>query len=121
MQALRNRCAQDPGDTDPEVLASAGAGREQPEREDVAWGVVFIFCFYFVCFFVHNLCHLCICIELMNCFCWFPWSVLGGSTAWRREVQQRKVGLLFWLPQIGVLLASIAVRSDVFCVLCVFK
>ena len=57
----------------------------------------------------------------MNCFVgslvffWF----LGGSAAWRREVQQRKVELLFWLPHIGVLLASIAVRSGVFGVLCV--
>ena len=52
---LHLRSAQDPGDTDPEVLASAG-GREQ-QREDVAWGVVlviFVFinlCFHFICFF----------------------------------------------------------------------
>ena len=55
---LHLRSAQDPGDTDPEVLASAG-GREQ-QREDVAGGVVlviFVFinlcilCFHFILFF----------------------------------------------------------------------
>lgn len=77
---LHLRSAQDPGDTDPEVLASAG-GREQ-QREDVAGGVVLVivvfiisvFCFYFVFSFTICViwCHLSICIELMNCFCWFP-------------------------------------------------
>ena len=73
---LHLRSAQDPGDTDPEVLASAGGARAAA-RGCCVGSCFSYFCFHkslfsFYLFFSYTICviwcHLSICIELMNCF-----------------------------------------------------